>query len=35
MQEQITKAKWFSSLNFPIRFNHIRVKEENKHKTAF
>jgi len=35
MQERITKVNWFSSLNFPIKFNHVRVKEEDKHKTAF
>jgi len=35
MQEQIIKVNWFFSLDFPIRFNYIRVKEEDKYKTAF
>jgi len=35
MWERIIKVNWFSSLNFPIGFNYIRVKEEDKYKTAF
>jgi len=35
MRERITKVNWFFSLNFPIRFNYIRVKEEDKYKTVF
>jgi len=29
------KINWFFNLDFPIGFNYIRVKEEDKHKTAF
>jgi len=35
MREQITKVNWFFNLNFPIGFNYVRVKEEDKYKTAF
>ena len=35
MQEQIIKANWFSNLNFLIRFNHVKVKEEDKYEMAF
>jgi len=35
MWEQIAKANWFFNFNFPIGFNYVRVKEEDKHKTAF
>jgi len=35
MRERIVKVNWFSSLDFPMGFNHVRVKEEDEHKTAF
>jgi len=35
MWERIIKINWFSSFNFPIGFNHVKVKEEDKYKTAF
>jgi len=35
IREQIIKVNWFSSFNFLIRFNYIRVKEEDKYKIAF
>jgi len=35
IRERITKVNWFSNFNFPIRFNYIKVKEEDKYKTAF
>jgi len=35
MWEWIIKVNWFFSLNFPIGFNYIRVKEKDKYKTAF
>jgi len=35
IRERIIKVNWFSSLNFPIGFNHIRVKEKDKYKMAF
>jgi len=35
MREQITKVNWFFNLNFLIRFNYVRVKEEDKYKMAF
>jgi len=35
MWKRIIKVNWFSNLNFFIRFNYIKVKEEDKYKTAF
>lgn len=35
MRERIAKAQWFSKLDFPMGFNHIRIKEGDEHKTAF
>ena len=35
MRERIIKVNWFSSLNFPIGFNYIKVKQEDEHKMAF
>jgi len=35
MWERIIKVNWFSNLNFLIGFNYVRVKEEDKYKTAF
>jgi len=35
MRERITRVNWFFNLDFPIRFNYVRVKEEDKYKTAF
>jgi len=35
MRERIAKVNWFSSFNFLIGFNYIRVKEEDEYKIAF
>jgi len=35
MWERIIKVNWFFNLNFPIRFNYIKVKQEDKYKTVF
>jgi len=35
MQKWIVKVNWFFSLDFPIGFNYIKVKEKNKYKIAF
>jgi len=35
MRKRIIKVNWFSNLNFLIGFNYIKVKEEDKYKTAF
>jgi len=35
MREWIIKVNWFSNFNFLIRFNYVKVKEEDKYKTIF
>jgi hypothetical protein len=35
MRERIAKAQWYTLLDFPMGFNHIRIKEGDEHKTAF
>jgi len=35
MREQIIKVNWFFNFNFLIRFNYIKIKEEDKYKMAF
>jgi len=35
MWEWIIKVNWFSSFNFLIGFNYIKMKEKDKYKTAF
>jgi len=35
MWEWIIKVNWFSSFDFLIGFNYVKVKEEDEYKTAF
>jgi len=35
IRKRIIKVNWFFNLNFLIRFNYIKVKEEDEYKTAF